>query len=399
MKRTLGQRQVVRRALNQAVWASIRPVALSLAFLYILFAVGHLILLPPDTKIVMAVLAGGTALILFALFVYIQRTPFSERLTYPLAFLVLLLAILNSLLHLFLTDDILQTTNLILVIFGTGYFILSTPWFFATLSITVVSWMLFIARLDHPAYITHFGIAIFSAALISFLFHLVRKRYLGEHELLRLQIEAQRDEVESALQMTEQQMLELQEQEESMRAIINTTVDGIITINETGIIQSFNPAAELIFGYQEEEVIGENVHLLIPDPHHDQHNGYIHAYMTTREAKIIGIGREVQGIRKNGEIFPLALAVSNVELPGRTLFTGIVRDITKRKRAEEALNTARERLEREIELAAHIQTSILPRDLPRLDSFEFAAEALAARFLSGISTISLLSTSIYARSY
>ncbi len=377
------QKEAVRLALTQSVWNSLRPVSLALTILYALFAIGHLLLLPNEVKIIMTSFAGGTAFLLFALAQIVRKIKFSERLTYPVAFVILLIAIINSLLHLFLTDDVLQTTNLILVVFGAGYFILSTYWFLASLIITLASWISFVAILDQPAYVVHFGIALSSAAFISYIFHRMRKRTLGVQEVLRLLNEAQHKEVEKALELSEQQLVELQEREERIRAIINTTVDGIITISETGKIQSFNPAAELIFGYQEEEVIGQNVHLLMPEPYHGEHDGYIDSYMSTREPKIIGIGREVRGIRKNGQIFPLALAVSNVELPGRTLFTGIVRDITERKLTEEALDAARERLEKEIELAAHIQASILPRELPRIVGFEFAAHSLAARFLSG----------------
>lgn len=135
---------------------------------------------------------------------------------------------------------------------------------------------------------------------------------------------------------------ELAEAEERMRSVLNHVVDGIITIDETGRVESFNPAAERIFGYAATEVIGLNVRILMPEPYHNEHDGYISNYLRSGQAKIIGIGREVVGRRKDASTFPMELAVSEFRIEGRRYFTGIVRDITERKRLEEEL---RERLE------------------------------------------------------
>ncbi|MGW8392323.1 sensor histidine kinase [Pseudoduganella sp. HUAS MS19] len=127
----------------------------------------------------------------------------------------------------------------------------------------------------------------------------------------------------------------LQESEARMRAIFETAVDAIITIDEHGIIERVNPAAERMFGYPESEVLGRNVKILMPAPHREAHDGYLHHYMTTGEKRIIGKGREVQGLRRDGSIFPMDLAVTEMWLGGRRMFTGLVRDITERKHAEE----------------------------------------------------------------
>ncbi len=126
----------------------------------------------------------------------------------------------------------------------------------------------------------------------------------------------------------------LTESEARHRAIVENAVDGIITINDRGIVQSLNPAAEHIFGYPAAEVIGHNVNILQPEPYHSQHDKYIRNYVSTGNAKIIGIGREVVGRRKDGTTFPMDLAVSEVRLDEKRLFTGIIRDITDRKQAE-----------------------------------------------------------------
>lgn len=131
------------------------------------------------------------------------------------------------------------------------------------------------------------------------------------------------------------------ESEAKAQAILETTVDGIITIDAEGTIESFNQAAEDIFGYDAEEVIGENVKILMPSPYREEHDEYLRSYHETGRKKIIGIGREVRGRRKDGSTFPLDLAVSEVELGDRTIFTGIVRDISERRRLEkEILNVS-----------------------------------------------------------
>ncbi len=126
----------------------------------------------------------------------------------------------------------------------------------------------------------------------------------------------------------------LRESEERMRAILETAVEGIITIDERGLIESLNPAAEKLFGYGAAEVIGKNVSILMPSPYREQHDGYIARYLQTGQARIIGIGREVVGQRKDGSVFPMDLSVGEVNLAGRRLFTGIVRDITARRELE-----------------------------------------------------------------
>lgn len=129
----------------------------------------------------------------------------------------------------------------------------------------------------------------------------------------------------------------LRESEARYRAIVETAVDAIITIDETGRILLFNPAAERIFGYRAEEVIGQNISVLMPSPYREQHDRYIRNYLETGRRRIIGRGREVTGQRKDGTTFPMYLAVSEVRLPDRRLFTGIVRDLSETRRLEQEI--------------------------------------------------------------
>jgi len=137
----------------------------------------------------------------------------------------------------------------------------------------------------------------------------------------------------------------LRESEGRLRAIVETAVDGIITIDERGNVTSFNPAAVCLFGYKPEEVTGKNVNLLMPTPYHEEHDGYLNNYLTTGTKKVIGIGREVIGRRKDGSQFPIDLAVSETLLGDRRIFTGIVRDISERNRVGRELAMAKERLQ------------------------------------------------------
>ncbi|MGB8342445.1 MAG: PAS domain S-box protein, partial [Chthoniobacterales bacterium] len=123
---------------------------------------------------------------------------------------------------------------------------------------------------------------------------------------------------------------ELHDAAARLRGIVETAVDGIITIDHRGIVETINPAAERIFGYSASEVIGHNVSMLMPEPYRSEHDGYIEHYYKTGERRIIGIGREVRGRRKDGTEFPMDLAVSATDVGQRGIFTGLVRDITER---------------------------------------------------------------------
>jgi PAS domain S-box-containing protein len=128
--------------------------------------------------------------------------------------------------------------------------------------------------------------------------------------------------------------------ESRLKAILDNTVDGIITIDTRGIIKSFNPAAERLFGYSELEAIGQNVKFLMPDPWKSEHDQYLQNYLQTGEEKIIGKGREVFGQRKDGSTFPMELGVNEMFVGEKRMFTGITRDISEREEKKAALERA-----------------------------------------------------------
>ncbi len=128
------------------------------------------------------------------------------------------------------------------------------------------------------------------------------------------------------------------------KALLDAAVDAIVVIDHRGHIETFNSAAEVIFGFSAEEVLGKNVSVLMPEPYRSEHDGYLHNYLETGNAKIIGIGREAKGIRKNGSVFPIDLSVGEIPTEDLPKFVGIVRDTTERKRSDEEIHQTRERL-------------------------------------------------------
>lgn len=143
----------------------------------------------------------------------------------------------------------------------------------------------------------------------------------------------------AALDITQQKETEgaLLQSEWKFRSIVDTAIDGIITINDQGVIETINPAAEKIFGFTGEELSGKNVSVLMPPFDRSRHDAYLNNFRSTGERKIIGIGRELVGQRKNGDTFAMDLSVSEPYGDGEKKFTGVIRDISERKILEEQL--------------------------------------------------------------
>ncbi|WP_197528973.1 PAS domain S-box protein [Aeoliella mucimassa] len=187
------------------------------------------------------------------------------------------------------------------------------------------------------------------------------------------------------------------EREARLQAILDTAVEAIITIDERGRCESINAAVEKMFGYTAEELLGNNISVLMPEPFHSEHDGYLTKYMHTGEQKVIGIGREAYGLHKDGHQFPIRLSVSEIQLDRRRLFTGIIHDITEQKSAEKRLvqserlavlgeamarlaHESRNALQR-IQIAvetARVYADGLPPLLGQLDAIERANDSLNA---------------------
>ena len=145
-----------------------------------------------------------------------------------------------------------------------------------------------------------------------------------------------------------------------LKAIIENAIDGIITIDNRGLIETINPAACLLFGYSSPEVIGKNISILMPKPDSERHDQYLARYQQTGEAHMIGIGREVQGLKKDGVVFPFRLALSEVQYSGRIIYTGFIHDLSREKEAEEKLREYSAVLEAQVEERTQsLQNSLL----------------------------------------
>ena len=132
-------------------------------------------------------------------------------------------------------------------------------------------------------------------------------------------------------------------------AIIQNAIDGIITIDENGLIELINPAACMLFDYESDEVIGKNISMLMPQPDKDVHDDYIFRLQRTGKTNIMGIGREVMGLRKDGTVFPFRLGLSEVQFAGRRIYTGFIHDLSKEKEAERRLKEYASHLEELVE--------------------------------------------------
>jgi two-component system sensor kinase FixL len=161
---------------------------------------------------------------------------------------------------------------------------------------------------------------------------------------------------------------------EYLDAILDTTADGIVAIDATGRIEAFNRGAQALFGYAEDEVVGRNVRMLMPSPHHDQHDTFLERYLTTGDARIIGRGREVTGRRRDGTHVPLQLSVGEMRVAGERKFVGMMRDLPRRVRLEEALGASEARWRAIVDSA--VDGIVVIDAHGRVEAFNRAAERL-----------------------
>jgi len=185
-----------------------------------------------------------------------------------------------------------------------------------------------------------------------------------------------------------------QKAECKVTGIVTHLFDAVIMINEHCIIETVNPAAEKMFGYSSEKLIGRNVNILMPEPYASEHDGHIRNYMITKIPKILGKNRrEVLGMRANGEIFPMDLITSKMCIDDHLMFVGIIRDMTDYKRTENEVKQLREceakmleHLQHELATAGHVQASMLPSDFPLFPQhkeFNVFASMTPAKLIGG----------------
>jgi two-component system sensor kinase FixL len=161
---------------------------------------------------------------------------------------------------------------------------------------------------------------------------------------------------------------------ERLDAVLNMTVDGIIVIDAKGRIEAFNRGAQELFGYPEPEVLGRNVSILMPSPDHERHDSYLERYLTTGDARIIGVGREVTGRRRDGTVFPVHLSVGEMRIGGERKFTGMLRDLSKRVDLESQLGASEAKWRTVVDSA--VDGIVVIDAHGRIEAFNQAAERL-----------------------
>lgn len=192
------------------------------------------------------------------------------------------------------------------------------------------------------------------------------RQRLGADSLRRV-----KDQLEATV---ETRAAELRDSNERLRSVIDSAVDGIVVIDANGRIESFNRGAERLFGYPENEVVGRNVSMLMPSPYNEEHDHYLSRYLATGTAKIIGIGREVSGRRRDGTTFPLRLSVGAMSIGGEPKFTGMLHDLSERVQLEGQLRASEARWRAVVESA--VDAIIVIDAHGRMESFNAAAERL-----------------------
>ena len=170
---------------------------------------------------------------------------------------------------------------------------------------------------------------------------------------------------------------DLASREAHLKSILETVPDAMIVINEHGIVQSFSVAAERLFGYGPDEVIGRNIKMLMPSPYRESHDGYLERYLRTGERRIIGIGRVVVGERKDGSTFPMELSVGEMRSANERYFTGFIRDLTERQKTEARLQELQTELVHISRLTAMGEMALCPR--PRTQSASVCDRQLSKR--------------------
>ena len=244
--------QTTDTAVNQAI----PLMAAGLAVLYLVFGIGHFFLLPPDIAGIMVGVALATAVIYLILYLSLRRFSLANKWAYPLSFALYGLVVFNSLLHLYLTADPRQTTNLMLAIIGAGFFFMRWRWFALAIGSTLFAWTAVLALLPVSSDHLHFGFAMGSATLLALLLHVVRNRNLAHLHRLRLLAEQQTSALQTAMHDTQQELLARQQSDEQFsKAFHLNPLAMSITTFDQGRYVDVNDSYLQLFGFTCDEMI------------------------------------------------------------------------------------------------------------------------------------------------
>ena len=251
----------VSQTANTAVYQVIPPVAIGLSILYLLFGISHILLLPPSIARIMASVALGTAVTFLTLYLLLKRFPLPIHWTYPLAFTIYAFVLLNSILHLYLTKDPRQSTNVMLAFIGAGFFFLNHRWLFLTTGVTLGLWTAVIWVLPPSPDKLHFGFAMGTAVVLALLLRTTRLRNLEHLEQLRLLSEQQADELATAVYNTQKQLLARQQSDEKFKKAFQLNpIPMTMTTLVEGKYIDVNDSFLRLFGFTRDEVIDHSAY-------------------------------------------------------------------------------------------------------------------------------------------
>lgn len=346
----------IRAALDALALESISPVAAGLAFLFAVLTIGHILTLRRFAAVCMVPMAATTSVILFLLWRHLKRVRISPRWAHPIGIGIAGLVLVNSLLHLRLLAEAEQTTNLMLLIMGAGFLLLSARWLAVLIAMTVLGWAGAAAGVFSAEEWRHFGFALFTSSIIAIMVHTVRVRTLWRLEMLRLRDQVQQRELSAALTLSEESRQHLEaskhELEELMHAVQQgeekfrrfTDLEGI-AIHKGGTIVEINAALARMFQYDPAEMIGMEVSRLLAAD--------VRQAVSAKLASEFHKPYEAIGVKKDGTTLPIELSGKPVPYADQRASAVMIRDITDRKRAEAALKEADRRKDEFLAMLGH----------------------------------------------
>jgi PAS domain S-box-containing protein len=340
-------------ALDRIVLGTLRPIAMGLSLLYLLFAVAHRLVLPADVWQVMTPVAGLTALVYGSGYVILNRRELSPEMAHPVGGAMALLVLVNTLLQLHLTGENRQTTNLLLLILGVGILFLDPGWFAVVVVATFLGWIFIVQTGAPDGEWLYFGFALVGATLLSAAVLFLRKRTFERIERLHLQDRMRQLELESALARTEtarrgeadaRHALEeavdrLKESEDRFRRLAEATFEGVVVVRD-GVIRDANLRVAELFGYELDELQGRELALLVEEGDRGRVEDRVVARDSPGDAPM-----EATGLTRGGHRFPLEIGFTEASWQGERAVVTVLRDATRHKQAEEVLREAAEEAE------------------------------------------------------